>query len=214
MGRPVLDVAVLDVAAALALTGALAGALVGALAPAPALAQPSDRQVIEDMSGPGVLSVDLVPRPGHKQWNGDYGVWEYVRGLEAIKEYPQKEGITIRIVGDAVYQMYGATDYRYWKFRVLSNEYLGMVAAGGGGRRSCWQSPLVVGRLIGRRGLGTAGPARLTCSGEGEEGGQGRDAGEGGGGAAGGGTGGGAAGRGGRGDAAASVGWWPGGVGE
>jgi hypothetical protein len=96
------------------------------LAGAPATAQPSDQQVIADMTGPGVISVTLTPKNGQKQWNADYGVWEYVRGLEAIKEYPQQAGVTIRIVGDAVYQMYGATDYKYWKFRVLSNEYLGL----------------------------------------------------------------------------------------
>ncbi|MCB0284775.1 MAG: hypothetical protein H6627_05455 [Calditrichae bacterium] len=93
---------------------------------ATAYAQPSDAQVIKDMTGPGTISVKLTPKNGHKQWNGDYGIWEYVRGVEAIREYKQKKGVTIKIVGDAVYQMYGATDYKYWKFRVLSNEYIGM----------------------------------------------------------------------------------------
>jgi len=89
-------------------------------------AQPSDAQVIKDMTGPGTISVKLTPKNGHKQWNGDYGVWEYVRGVEAIRNHPEKEGVKITIVGDAVYQMYGATDYKYWKFRVLSNEYIGL----------------------------------------------------------------------------------------
>lgn len=91
-------------------------------------AQPTDQQVIKDMTAPNTISVKLTPRNGHKQWNADYGVWEYVRGVEAIKKYPQKDGVRIKIVGDAVYQMYGATNYKYWKFRVLSNEYLGMDA--------------------------------------------------------------------------------------
>lgn len=89
-------------------------------------AQPTDEQVIADMTNPSIISVKLTPKNGHKQWNADYGVWEYVRGVEAIKKYPKDENVTIKIVGDAVYQMYGATDYKYWKFRVLSNEYLGM----------------------------------------------------------------------------------------
>ncbi len=112
----------------------------GALAPA--VAQPSDQQVIEDMTGPGTISVTLTPKNGHKQWNADYGVWEYVRGLEAIRTYPAQEGVTIRIVGDAVYQMYGATDYKYWKFRVLSNEYLGMDVPSSGELMAIVQSDL------------------------------------------------------------------------
>ena len=91
-----------------------------------AIAQPSDAQVIEDMTGPGTISVKLTPKNGQKQWNADYGVWEYVRGVVAIREYKEKKGVQIKIVGDAVYQMYGATGFKYWKFRVISNEYLGM----------------------------------------------------------------------------------------
>jgi hypothetical protein len=93
-----------------------------------AFAQPSDEQVLKDMTNPGIIEVKLTPSNGQKQWNADYGIWEYVRGVNAIREYKEKEGVTIKIVGDAVYQMYGATDYKYWKFRVISNEYLGMGA--------------------------------------------------------------------------------------
>ncbi|MCB1122859.1 MAG: hypothetical protein KJT03_14995, partial [Verrucomicrobiae bacterium] len=85
-------------------------------------AQPTDEEVIKQMTHPGTIEVKLTPSNGQKQWNADYGVWEYVRGVEAIREYPEKEGVTIKIVGDAVYQMYGGTNYKYWKFRVISNE--------------------------------------------------------------------------------------------
>ncbi len=91
-----------------------------------ALAQPTDAQIIKDISGPGTISITLTKKNGHKQWNSDYGVWEYVRGVkEALREYPQKKGVTLKVVGDAVYQLYGS-QYKYWKFRVISNEYLGM----------------------------------------------------------------------------------------
>ncbi|MCH6255077.1 hypothetical protein MLD52_00855 [Puniceicoccaceae bacterium K14] len=91
-------------------------------------AQPTDEVVLNDMTNPTIISVKLTPKNGQKQWNSDYGIWEYVRGVEAIKKYPKDENVTIKILGDAVYQMYGETDYKYWKFRVISNEYLGMDA--------------------------------------------------------------------------------------
>jgi hypothetical protein len=116
MIRPTLSLAL----AALALL--LAGG------PTDALAQPSDAQVLEDMTGPDTISIELTPSNGQKQWNADYGVWEYVRGVVAVRDYPEMEGVSIRIRGDAVYQMYGGTDYKYWKFRVMANEYLGMDA--------------------------------------------------------------------------------------
>lgn len=106
---------------------ALAGLLTSALF-LRLTAQPTDEEVIKQMTHPGTIEVKLTPSNGQKQWNADYGVWEYVRGVEAIREYPEKEGVTIKIVGDAVYQMYGGTNYKYWKFRVISNEYLGMGA--------------------------------------------------------------------------------------
>lgn len=101
-------------------------ALLVSLFPAFLFAQPSDAQVIKDLSNQGVISIKLTSKNGHKQWNSDYGTWEYVRGVkEVIREYPKKKGVKIKIVGDAVYQLYGSK-YKYWKFRVISNEYIGM----------------------------------------------------------------------------------------
>ncbi len=100
-------------------------ALMISVLPKPAFSQVSDAEVIREMKSPGVISVKLTKKKGHKQWSSDYGTWEYVRGVEVIREYPKKKGVTLKIVGDAVYQMYGSK-YKYWKFRVISNEYLGM----------------------------------------------------------------------------------------
>jgi hypothetical protein len=86
---------------------------------------PSDAEIVQEIKESGALSVKLGPKQGHKQWNADYGTWEYVRGVEVIRDYPKKEGVTIKILGDMVYQIYGS-DYKYWKFRTISNEYLGM----------------------------------------------------------------------------------------
>lgn len=96
-----------------------------AVLPGQALAQPSDAQVREDVMNPGVKKLELTKKAGTKQWNGDVGAWEFVRGVRVVREYPEIEGVDLVVVGDAVYQLYG-TSYRYWKFRVISNEYLGI----------------------------------------------------------------------------------------
>ena len=91
-------------------------------------APPSDADIVKRIMDSGALSVKLSAKKGHKQWNADYSTWEYVRGVdEVIRNYPKKKGVKIKIVGDSVYQIYG-NEYRYWKFRVISNEYLGMKA--------------------------------------------------------------------------------------
>ncbi len=99
-------------------------ALLG-LAPLAAQAQPSDAQVRQDVMNPGVKKIELTSKPGTKQWNSDVGAWEFVRGVRVIRAYPDIEGVDLVVVGDAVYQLYG-TSYKYWKFRVISNEYLGI----------------------------------------------------------------------------------------
>ncbi len=96
-----------------------------AVLPGQALAQPSDAQVREDVMNPGVKKLELTKKAGTKQWNGDVGAWEFVRGVRVVREYPEVEGVDLVVVGDAVYQLYG-TSYGYWKFRVISNEYLGI----------------------------------------------------------------------------------------
>jgi hypothetical protein len=91
-------------------------------------APPSDAAIVKRIMDSGALSVKLSPKKGHKQWNADYSTWEYVRGVdEVIRHYPKKKGVKIKIVGDSVYQVHG-NQYRYWKFRVISNEYLGLKA--------------------------------------------------------------------------------------
>ncbi len=93
--------------------------------PATVQAQPSDAQVRKDVMNPGVKRLELTSKPGTKQWNSDTGAWEFVRGVRVIREYPDIEGVDLVVVGDAVYQLYGS-NYKYWKFRVASNEYLGI----------------------------------------------------------------------------------------
>lgn len=93
--------------------------------PAAVHAQPSDAQVRQDIMNPGVKRLELTNKPGTKQWNSDTGAWEFVRGVRVIRDYPDIEGVDLVVVGDAVYQLYG-TNYKYWKFRVISNEYLGI----------------------------------------------------------------------------------------
>ena len=93
--------------------------------PASVQAQPSDAQVRQDVMNPGVKRLELTSKPGTKQWNSDTGAWEFVRGVRVIREYPDIEGVDLVVVGDAVYQLYGS-NYKYWKFRVASNEYLGI----------------------------------------------------------------------------------------
>ena len=95
------------------------------MAPAPVQAQPSDAQVRKDIMNPGVKRLELTNKPGTKQWNSDTGAWEFVRGVRVIRDYPDIEGVDLVVVGDAVYQLYGS-NYKYWKFRVASNEYLGI----------------------------------------------------------------------------------------
>lgn len=104
---------------------ALSGLILAVLLAVPAYAQPSDAQVRKDIMNPGVKRLELTSKPGTKQWNSDVGAWEFVRGVRVIREYPDIEGVDLVVVGDAVYQLYGS-NYRYWKFRVISNEYLGI----------------------------------------------------------------------------------------
>ena len=94
-------------------------------APTAVYAQPSDAQVRKDIMNPGVKRLELTNKPGTKQWNSDTKTWEFVRGVRVIREYPDIEGVDLVVVGDAVYQLYGS-NYKYWKFRVASNEYLGI----------------------------------------------------------------------------------------
>lgn len=90
-------------------------------------AQPSDAQVKKDAigSGNGVKSFKPTKSTGTRQWNSDVKNWEYVRGVEVVRT-SEYAGIDLVVKGDVVYQYTGAGKYSYWKFRILSNEYLGL----------------------------------------------------------------------------------------
>jgi hypothetical protein len=90
-------------------------------------AQPSDAQVKKDAvgNGNGVISFKLTKTTGTRQWNGDIGNWEYVRGVE-VKRKSDYAGINLIVNGNVVYQYMGVGKYSYWKFRILSNKYEGI----------------------------------------------------------------------------------------
>lgn len=108
----------------LVLVTALVAASTGALAGG-AAAQPSDKQVKKDLSSKGVKKITLTKKRGTKQWNADVNAYEFVRGAEIIRDYPELKGVDLVVVGDAVYQQSGKA-WRYWKFRVIENRYTGI----------------------------------------------------------------------------------------
>lgn len=87
-------------------------------------AQPADAQVIKDISGSRTISVSLAPNGGTRQFNSDLGAYEWVRGaLCTLKTNDPDVQLLVR--GDAVYNLIGTTA-TFRKFRVISNEYLGI----------------------------------------------------------------------------------------
>jgi hypothetical protein len=101
----------------------LAALVTSFLAVNPADAQPSDSKVKKDLKSPKSRSIKLVGR-GRVELNTDTLVREYIRGAEIVLDSEYK-GIKVVVTGDAVYQMSGKK-YRYWKFRVFENRYLGL----------------------------------------------------------------------------------------
>lgn len=87
------------------------------------LAQPSDAQIRADLMKPGVLNIRFTST-GTKQWNRDTRTFEFVRGVEILRQ-SDMPNVKLLVVGDAVYQSYPA-GYRYWKFRVIENRYDGL----------------------------------------------------------------------------------------
>ena len=87
-------------------------------------AQPNDSQIRKDLTSPGMISITFTKATGTKQWNSDLGAYEYVRGVEVRRE-SDIDGVTILVIGDAVYQQYGSK-WKYWKFRVIDNRYDGI----------------------------------------------------------------------------------------
>jgi len=89
------------------------------------IAQPSDAEIRKQITNAGTKAIKFTKSTGTRQWNSDIGNWEYVRAVEVIRksEYP---GIDLVVLGDVVYQYLGVGKYSYWKFRTLSNQYLGI----------------------------------------------------------------------------------------
>lgn len=90
-----------------------------------AFAQPSEAEIKKQISNDGTKQIKFTKTTGTRQWNSETGNWEYVRGVEVIRNsgYP---GIDLVVTGDVVYQYTGVGKYSYWKFRTLDNHYLGI----------------------------------------------------------------------------------------
>lgn len=99
--------------------------LLALLLPVYAWAQPSDAEIKKQISNAGTKEIKFTKSTGTRQWNSDVKNWEWVRGVEVIRnsEYP---GIDLVVTGDVVYQYTGVGKYQYWKFRTLDNHYLGI----------------------------------------------------------------------------------------
>jgi hypothetical protein len=94
------------------------------LVPAILQAQPSDAQVKKDVTGAKTIAITFTSKPGTRQWNRDLNAYEWVRGVICTlrTEHPE---VKLLVEGDAVYNLIG-TKATYRKFRVISNEYLGL----------------------------------------------------------------------------------------
>ncbi len=99
--------------------------LFAAIWPSLMYAQPSEAEIRKQITNAGTKQIKFTKTTGTRQWNSDSGNWEWVRGVEVVRnsDYP---GIDLVVKGDVVYQYTGAGKYTYWKFRTLSNEYLGI----------------------------------------------------------------------------------------
>lgn len=91
-------------------------------------AQPSDAQIIKDLTKPGVLKVELSTGPTTKEWHSAHGqyMWDrvaYVTRSAEVAEYPKA---TVKITGIARYHYGASTSFR--EFKVAENEYFGLPA--------------------------------------------------------------------------------------
>jgi hypothetical protein len=92
-----------------------------------ASAQPSEAQILKDLSGPGVLSVKLSDTGGGKVWSSTDMQYYWERGAVVyrnanIAEYPNAK---LRIGGIATYTLIG-TQATFKRFYVTYNEYEGI----------------------------------------------------------------------------------------
>ena len=93
-----------------------------------ATAQPTDQQIIKDLTKPGVLKVELSGGVTKKEWHSTQGqyMWDrvaYVWRSAEVPEYPQA---TVKITGIARYHYGASTSFR--EFKVAENEYFGLPA--------------------------------------------------------------------------------------
>lgn len=88
-------------------------------------AQPSEAEIKKQITNAGTKSIKFTKTTGTRQWNKDIGNWEWVRGVEVIRK-SELPNIDLIVVGDVVYQYTGAGKYSFWKFRTISNQYVGI----------------------------------------------------------------------------------------
>jgi hypothetical protein len=94
-------------------------------------AQPSDAQIIKDLTKPGVLKVELTNRTTKKEWNSAHAQYMWSRGATVwrnadISEYPDAK---IIIIGFARYHYGASTSFR--EFKVAESTYEGIPAPRG-----------------------------------------------------------------------------------
>jgi hypothetical protein len=103
-------------------------AALGVLCASTAHAQPSDAQIRKDLSGPGVISVNLFGR-GAKVWSSTYMQYFWEREASVVRkagiaEYPNA---TLEVGGFATYTRVSG-GWRYQKMAVTYNRYVGIPA--------------------------------------------------------------------------------------
>lgn len=90
--------------------------------------QPSDAQIIKDLTKPGVLKVELSPGPTRKEWHSAHGqyMWDRMAYVTRSAEVPEYPKATVKITGIARYHYGASTSFR--EFKVAENEYFGLPA--------------------------------------------------------------------------------------
>ncbi|MBX2979511.1 MAG: hypothetical protein KF905_09465 [Flavobacteriales bacterium] len=97
-------------------------------APLAAIAQPSDQQIIKDLTKPGVTKVELMPGPTRKEWYSMHAQYLWQRGAYVwqnanVPEYPDAK---VKYTGLARYHYGASTSFR--EFKVADSEYFGLPA--------------------------------------------------------------------------------------
>jgi hypothetical protein len=97
-------------------------------APLAAFGQPSDQQIIKDLTKPGVTKVELMPGPTRKEWYSMHAQYLWQRGAYVwqnanVPEYPDAQ---VKYTGLARYHYGASTSFR--EFKVADSEYFGLPA--------------------------------------------------------------------------------------